>query len=81
MRIGEHENIDRVRSEDFGLFAKDVHLRNGQVKQIGEELLQLLPSAYEAAGIAAENNGFAAAGEMVERILKSCDKRIKTFKP
>ena len=76
MKIGIHENIDRINNEDFSGFARDVHTRLRQVISIGEDLIQKLPSAFSEAGLVAENKGFSAADEMVSRILNGCNRRI-----
>jgi len=81
MRVGKHENIDKVKPEDFDIFAKEVRLRLRQVLNIGEELIQTLPFAFGTAGLAAENKGFLSAAPMVERILNDCNKRAKTLTP
>ena len=80
MRIGAHENIDRIDAGDFGVFSKDVRMRLQQVKNIGEELMEKLPSAVSLAVNAAEGEGFFSAGEMAERILSGCSRRIKAVK-
>jgi hypothetical protein len=81
MRIGNHENLDKVCLEDFTLFANDVHLRIRQVKHIGEEMIQALPSAFEAAVLEAERKGFTTAGTMANRIMNGCNIRSRILLP
>jgi len=79
MRIGGHENIDRINSEDFSIFAQDVHVRLQQVINLGKELIQRLPTAFSSAALAAESAGFSAAGDVAGRILSDCEQRIRVL--
>ena len=79
MRIGLHENIDRINTEDFSVFARDVHMRLRQVMSIGVDVISKLPSAFNEAGLLAESKGFSAADEMVSRILTGCERRAKVL--
>jgi len=79
MRVGMHENIDRIKAEDFEVFAKDVRMRLQQVKIIGEELMDKLQPAFGAAVTAAEEAGFPDAGEIAGRILNGCYLRAKVL--
>ena len=81
MRIGVHENIDRVDTEDISIFARDVHVRLQQVVSFGKELIHKLPPALSSAVIAAEHAGFSAAGDVAGRILEDCEKRIRVLMP
>jgi len=75
MRIGMHENLDRVTKDDFAIFADDVHMRFRQIKSFGEELKQKLPSAFDSASLAADRKGFKDAREIVGRIMDGCNQR------
>ena len=75
MRIGMHENIDRVTKDDFTAFAADVHMRLRLIKSFGEELTQKLPYAFYDASLAANREGFRDAREMAGRILEGCTQR------
>lgn len=79
MKIGAHENIDNVITEDFTAFAQDVHVRLQQVVSIGKEIIHKLPSAFNTAIIAAEGEGFSAAGGVASRILSDCEQRIRVL--
>ena len=76
MRIGMHENIDKVVKDDFAIFARDVHIRHQQIKYFGEELMQKLPEAFDAASLAAERAGFVNAREIAKRIISGCNQRV-----
>ena len=75
MRIGGHENLDRVNPEDFKSFAGDIRVRNNQVRKTGEEIMRKLTPAFNAAAQAAEKEGFTGAREISDRILSGCEKR------
>jgi len=79
MRIGVHENIDKVKTGDFTIFAQDVHVRLQQVVSIGKEIIHELPSAFNTAVLAAEGEGFSAAGDVASRILSGCEQRIRVM--
>jgi len=79
MRIGIHENIDRVSAEDFSIFARGVHVRVQQVTSLGKELIQKIPSAFNSAVLAAEGAGFSAAGDVARRILYDCEQRTRVL--
>lgn len=79
MRIGIHENIDKVNFDDFKIFSGDVRMRLQQVRIYGEELAQKLPGAFEAAGRIADREGFHYAGELISQIMAGCDKRAKVL--
>jgi len=81
MRIGAHENIDRVNTEDFGIFARDVHVRLQQVVSLGKELIGILPHALDSAALAAENAGFSAARDVARRIMDDCEQRVRILMP
>jgi len=81
MKIGTHENIDNVKTGDFTVFAQDVHVRLQQVVSIGKEIIHKLPSAFNAAVLAAEGEGFSAAGDVASRIMSGCEQRIRVLTP
>jgi len=79
MRIGLHENIDKINTDDFGAFTREVHIRPQQVKKIAKELMEKLPQAFDTAVIAAEGIGFSDAEEMANRIMSGCKLRAKNL--
>jgi len=81
MRVGLHENIDKVNAEDFSIFARDVHVRLQQVVNLGKELIRDIPLAFKSAVLAAENAGFSAAGDVAGRIMHGCEQRARFLTP
>jgi len=81
MRIGNHENIDKINTEDFTVFAHDVHVRPQHVVSIAKEIINKLPPAFNAAALAANGKGFTAANDVANRILSGCEKRIRVLSP
>jgi len=79
MRIGMHENIDKINSEDFVIFARDISVRLQQIKIIGNELIEKLPTAFSQAVTEAEKIGFSDAEMIMERILTETGKRKMVF--
>jgi len=79
MRIGSHENIDRVDAADFDEFTREIHIRTNQLKAIGEELEYSLHTAFNAAGEEAFALGFTAADELVSRIMENSSTRSKVL--
>ena len=79
MRIGIHENIDKVSLEDFRVFAKDVRMRIQQVRVFGKEIIDQLPFAFDSAVIDAEGEGFSDAKEIADRIIFGYRQRSKLF--
>lgn len=77
MRIGQHENIDKINEADIRIFADNVRVRLSQVKLIGSEIISSIPSAFDAAVYEADKNGFSNADEMACRIIKECENRAK----
>ena len=75
MRIGKHENLDKIDSNDFSEFAKSVGMRKRQVLTIAEEIIEKMPNAFETASVAAEAKGFSEATSITSRIIRGCDKR------
>jgi len=75
MRIGLHENIDRIGRADFSQFAKDVHLRPNQIKLFAEELIRGLEAAFQEAAKEAQAQGFPDSDEIISRILKNSNNR------
>ena len=75
-----HENIDKVVNDDIIIFARDVSMRVKQINLFVEELMQKLPFAFNAAGFAAEREGFADAMEIVNFIIDGCNQRAKVFR-
>lgn len=80
MRIGDHENIDKVDSGGFTLLAKDLHIRPRALEAMFDELADALASSFEIAGTAAASAGFEASSEMVERIIADAQQRISKVK-
>lgn len=80
MRIGIHENIDKVSKDDFSVFAKDVSIRLQQVRNLSDEIVQSLPSALFRAASEAEDAGFTNAGEVAGRIISNSENRIGILK-
>jgi len=81
MKIGSHENIDKVNAEDLSIFARDVHVRLQQVVSLGKELIRNIPLAFKSAVLAAEDAGFSAAGEVAGHILYGCEQRTRVLTP
>jgi len=81
MRIGLHQNIDKVNAEDFNVFARDVHVRLQQVVNLGQEIILKIPSAFNSAVLAAERAGFSAALDVAGRIMHGCEQRARTLAP
>ena len=79
MRIGFHENIDKVNAEDFNIFARDVHVRLQQVVSLGKELIRRIPLAFNSAVLAAESAGFSAARDVAGRIMCGCEQRVRAL--
>jgi len=77
MKIGIHENIDKVSAEDFNIFARDVHVRLQQVASLGKELIREIPLAFNSAVLAAESAGFSAAEDVAVRITSGCEQRAR----
>jgi len=81
MKLGSHENIDKVNAEDFSIFARDVHVRLQQVVSLGKELIRNIPPAFESALLAAESAGFSAARDVAGRIMYTCEQRSRVLTP
>ena len=81
MRIGLHQNIDKVNAGDFNAFARDVHVRPQQVVNLGQEIIRKIPSAFNSAVLAAERAGFSAARDVAGRIMHGCEQRARTLAP
>ena len=79
MKIGAHENIDKINTDDIKIFAGDVHIRFQQVKSIGTEIVEKLTDALKTAVIDAEAVGFNRASMLAERIIKDSFKRAKVI--
>jgi len=79
MKIGVHENIDKINVDDINIFARDVQIRLQQVKTIGNEIAEKLPHAFAVAAGEAEKLGFSDAGMMADRIMSGCNKRKVLF--
>jgi len=79
MRIGFHENIDKVNAADFNIYARDVHVRLQQVVSFGKELMSKIPPAFKSAVLAAEDAGFSAADEVAGYIINGCEKRARVL--
>ena len=79
MRIGMHENINKVVKDDFDMFARDVRVRPQQIRFFGEDLMQKLPAAFNAAILAANREGFSNAREIAARIMDGCSQRSKVL--
>ena len=79
MRIGLHENIDKVNTEDFNIFARDVHVRFQQVVSLGKGLIREIPLAFNSAILAAESAGFSAARDVAGRIMCGCEQRVRAL--
>ena len=79
MRIGLHENIDKVNGEDFSIFARDVHVRLQQIVILVKELIRKIPLAFNSAVLAAESVGFSAASDVAGRIMYDCEKRARVL--
>ena len=79
MRIGLHENIDKVNAEDFVIFARDVNVRLRQVVSLGKELMCKIPPAFKTAVLAAESAGFSAACDVAGRIISGCEQRARAL--
>jgi serine/threonine-protein kinase HipA len=77
MRIGMHENIEKVDKDDLSMFARDVQMRLNQIMLFADEIIQKLPAAFNAACLAAEYRGFDGASEIVSRIMVGCNQRAK----
>ncbi|MCL2819214.1 MAG: type II toxin-antitoxin system HipA family toxin [Oscillospiraceae bacterium] len=75
MRIGLHENIDKVNNDDFILFSKEVRMHVSLVRNYRDELISCLPDALNKAAEAALNRGFTNAYEISDRILNGCKQR------
>jgi len=81
MKLGSHENIDKVNAEDLSIFARDVHVRLKQVVSLGKELIRNIPLAFESAVLAAESAGFYAARDVAGHIRYTCEQRARVFTP
>ena len=81
MKIGIHENIDKVNAEDFSIFARDVHVRLQQVLSVGKELVRNIPPAFKSAVHAADNAGFSAACDVAGRIMYDFEQRARILMP
>ena len=79
MKIGLHENIDKVQAADFMQFSQDIHLRIEQIEQLVEELGHRLQTAFTTSAIEAETLGFCAASEIASRILEDSTKRAEVL--
>jgi len=77
MKIGTHENIDKINTDDMKIFAGEVHIRYQQVKSIGNEIIEKLPDALKSAVIEAEIAGFKNSKMLAERIYNDSLKRSK----
>lgn len=79
MKMGIHENIDKIDADDLRAFAEALRLRPKALVQMGETLTEVLPHALELAGSKASQEGFSAAEEMVDRIGSDMKKRVSFF--
>ena len=75
MRIGLHENIDKINNEDFVLFSKEIRVNLYQLKSYRDEIISKLPNALDEAASSAISRGFIKATEIANRILRECSKR------
>jgi serine/threonine-protein kinase HipA len=75
MRIGMHENIDKVNAQDLILFAQEIRMRPQQIKSMGEEIIRKLSPAFSTACLVAQREGFKEAGDMADRIMNGCNQR------
>jgi len=80
MRIGLHENIDKVDAEDFSIFAQNVHVRQQQIVSLGQELIREIPLAFNTAVLTAEDAGFSAARELAGRIMYGFEQRARVVR-
>lgn len=79
MKIGEHANIDKVSVEDVAGFTRSMKVRPNLTMQIRDDLIDVMKSAFETACDEAVSYGFDAADEVVERIFRGVDERVKVL--
>ena len=75
MRIGLHENIDKINNEDFTLFAKNIQIHLSQVRNYKDEIMSNLPDALNKATASANDRGFTNAPKLADRSFAECNKR------
>lgn len=77
MSIGIHNNIEKVKPEDFRELAADLNLRLSAIQTLCKELIEGVRPAFEKAARKANNQGFLKAEELSERIVWDMEKRMK----
>ena len=77
MKIGLHENIDKINTDDFMLFSKEIRTNLNQLKSYRDEIISKLPNALNEAAASAIKKGFTNAPDIANRILNGCYKRAE----
>lgn len=77
MRIGLHQNLDRITRDDFVLFGKDLGVAPRLVFQEGRKIADRLGDSLSDAASSLEKTQRKTAKRIVDRILKDAAPRIK----